>query len=265
MAAKKKSTEPDDENKEVVLTDEEIKAVAEGDIAAVVAGVEESSESRKHTVVVAEDESVNRMDLVAMLEDNGYEVVGEAANGEEAIDLTRKHRPSVVCLDVKMPRMDGITAAGVICDENIAPVVMLTAFSQPDLVKQATGAGAMAYVTKPYEESKLLPALEVAMGRFAEINDLLDNVERSENKLRETEEQLKKAEEQLKKTEETLEERKLVDRAKGLLMDKADFSEQGAFRWIQKTSMDQRIPKKRLAMAIIAKYADKKPDVEDER
>ena len=135
---------------------------------------------------------------------------------------------------------------------------MLTAFSQSDLVKKATGAGAMAYVTKPYEESKLLPALEVAMGRFAEINDLLDNVERSESKLHETEEQLKKA-------EETLEERKLVDRAKGLLMDKADFSEQGAFRWIQKTSMDQRIPKKRLAMAIIAKYGDQKSEAEDER
>ena len=129
----------------------------------------------------------------------------------------------------------------------------------------ATGAGAMAYVTKPYEESKLLPALEVAMGRFAEINDLLDNVERSENKLRETEERLKKIEEKLKKTEETLEERKLVDRAKGLLMDKADFSEQGAFRWIQKTSMDQRIPKKRLALAIIAKYGDPKPESGDER
>ena len=161
--------------------------------------------------------------------------------------LPRAHRP------------DGIAAAGVICDENIAPVVMLTAFSQPDLVRQATGAGAMAYVTKPYEESKLLPALEVAMGRFSEINDLLDNVETSENKLKETEEQLKKAEEKLKKAEDTLEERKLVDRAKGLLMDKADFSEQGAFRWIQKTSMDQRIPKKRLAMAIIAKYGDPKP------
>ena len=199
---------------------------------------------KKRTVVVAEDESVNRMDLVAMLEDNGYEVVGEAANGEEAVDLTRKFRPDIVCMDVKMPRMDGIAAAGVICDENIAPVVMLTAFSQPDLVRQATGAGAMAYVTKPYEESKLLPALEVAMGRFSEINDLLDNVETSENKLKETEEQLKKAEEKLKK---------------GLLMDKADFSEQGAFRWIQKTSMDQRIPKKRLAMAIIAKYGDPKP------
>ena len=111
----------------------------------------------------------------------------------------------------------------------------------------------------------VLPALEVAMGRFAEINDLLDNVERSESKLRDTEEQLKKAEEQLKKAEETLEERKLVDRAKGLLMDKADFSEQGAFRWIQKTSMDQRIPKKRLAMAIIAKYGEQKSEAEDER
>ncbi len=102
------------------------------------------------------------------------------------LELTRKYRPDVVCMDVKMPRMDGITAAGIICDENIAPVVMLTAFSQTDLVKKATGAGAMAYVTKPYEESKLLPTLEVAMGRFAEINDLLDSVERSEPKLKET-------------------------------------------------------------------------------
>lgn len=247
MAAEK-TTEPDE-----VLTDEELQAVVapEPDSA-------NNNEAHKRTVVVAEDESVNRMDLVAMLEDNGYEVVGEAANGEEAVELTRKFRPSVVCMDVKMPRMDGIEAAGIICDENIAPVVMLTAFSQFDLVKKATGAGAMAYVTKPYEESKLLPALEVAMGRFAEINDLLDNVERSESKLQETEEQLKKA-------EETLEERKLVDRAKGLLMDKADFSEQGAFRWIQKTSMDQRIPKKRLAMAIIAKYGEQKSEAEDER
>lgn len=247
MAAEK-TTEPDE-----VLTDEELQAAAapEPDSA-------NNNEAHKRTVVVAEDESVNRMDLVAMLEDNGYEVVGEAANGEEAVELTRKFRPSVVCMDVKMPRMDGIEAAGFICDENIAPVVMLTAFSQSDLVKKATGAGAMAYVTKPYEESKLLPALEVAMGRFAEINDLLDNVERSESKLQETEERLKKA-------EETLEERKLVDRAKGLLMDKADFSEQGAFRWIQKTSMDQRIPKKRLAMAIIAKYGEQKSEAEDER
>jgi response regulator NasT len=217
------------------------------------------------TVVVAEDESVNRMDLVAMLEDNGYTVVGEAANGEEAVDLTRKLRPDVVCMDVKMPREDGITAAGTICDENIAPVVMLTAFSQPDLVKRATGAGAMAYVTKPYEESKLLPALEVAMGRFAEINDLLDNAERSEGRLKNTEEQLQQTEEKLKKAEDSLEERKLVDRAKGLLMDKADFSEQGAFRWIQKTSMDQRIPKKRLALAIIAKYGEESTEAEDER
>ena len=243
-----KTTEPDE-----VLTDDELQAAAAPE-----QSIEEDDKPRKRTVVVAEDESVNRMDLVAMLEDSGYEVVGEAANGEEAVELTRKFRPSVVCMDVKMPRMDGIEAAGIICDENIAPVVMLTAFSQSDLVKKATGAGAMAYVTKPYEESKLLPALEVAMGRFAEINDLLDTVERSESKLHETEEQLKKA-------EETLEERKLVDRAKGLLMDKADFSEQGAFRWIQKTSMDQRIPKKRLAMAIIAKYGDQKSEAEDER
>ncbi|KAB7788567.1 ANTAR domain-containing response regulator [Bifidobacterium cebidarum] len=262
MAARKRSEEPSI-NVDEVLTDEELRAAAAD---------EDVSQERKEkpadaprTVVVAEDEAVNRMDLVAMLEDNGYEVVGQAANGEEAVELTRKYRPDVVCMDVKMPRMDGIAAAGIICDENIAPVVMLTAFSQTDLVKKATGAGAMAYVTKPYEESKLLPTLEVAMGRFAEINDLLDNVERSEQKLRETADQLKETEEKLKKAEDSLEERKLVDRAKGLLMDKADFSEQGAFRWIQKTSMDQRIPKKRLALAIIAKYGDPKPSNSDER
>ena len=246
-----------------MLTDEELKAVAAEDGESVERKAK--SEDGPRTVVVAEDEAVNRMDLVAMLEDNGYEVVGQAANGEEAVELTRKYRPDVVCMDVKMPRMDGIAAAGIICDENIAPVVMLTAFSQTDLVKKATGAGAMAYVTKPYEESKLLPTLEVAMGRFAEINDLLDNVERGERKLKEATDQLKETEEKLRKAEDTLEERKLVDRAKGLLMDKADFSEQGAFRWIQKTSMDQRIPKKRLAQAIIAKYGDPKPSDTDER
>ncbi|MFR7778564.1 MAG: ANTAR domain-containing response regulator [Bifidobacterium angulatum] len=241
---------------EPVLTEEELQAAARAE-------APEEEKNRKRTVVVAEDESVNRMDLVGMLEDNGYEVVGEAANGEEAVDLARAKRPDVVCMDVKMPRMDGITAAGIICDENIAPVVMLTAFSQPDLVKKSTGAGAMAYVTKPYEESKLIPALEVAMGRFAEINDLLDNVERSEAKLKATEDELAKAQADLQKAQETLEERKLIDRAKGLLMDKADFSEQGAFRWIQKTSMDQRIPKKRLALAIIEKYGDPKPARDD--
>ena len=227
-----------------------------------VADAQVAKKEAKRNPTVAEDESVNRMDLVAMLEDNGYEVVGEAANGEEAIELTREKRPDVVCMDVKMPHMDGITAAGVICDENLAPVVMLTAFSQADLVKEAIGAGAMAYVTKPYEESKLLPALAVAMGRFAEINDLLDSVERNESELRTTQEQLRDAEEELRKTKETLEERKLIDRAKGLLMDKANFSESGAFRWIQKTSMDQRIPKKRLAQAIIEKYSDKPNDGE---
>lgn len=256
------SVENDNEGAEatvpVVLTDDELRKAADEESAQ-----RELNKKNSHgvrTVVVAEDEAVNRMDLVAMLEDNGYKVVGQAANGQEAIELTREHRPDVVCMDVKMPVVDGITAAATICDENIAPVVMLTAFSQSDLVKQATGAGAMAYVTKPYEESKLLPALEVAMGRFSEINDLLDSVERTENKLRDAEDQLKKTEEKLKKAEDTLEERKLVDRAKGLLMDKAGFSEQGAFRWIQKTSMDQRIPKKRLALAIIAKYSDDKPE-----
>ena len=218
------------------------------------------SEEQKIRVVIADDQELVRAGFAMVIGSQpDMAVVGQARDGAEAVALAETLHPDVVLMDVRMPGMDGIEAAGIICDENIAPVVMLTAFSQPDLVRQATGAGAMAYVTKPYEESKLLPALEVAMGRFSEINDLLDNVETSENKLKETEEQLKKAEEKLKKAEDTLEERKLVDRAKGLLMDKADFSEQGAFRWIQKTSMDQRIPKKRLAMAIIAKYGDPKP------
>ena len=255
-----------------VLSAEELKAIASPGIeeqhaskSVRTAAGTETSHDGKRTVVVAEDEAINRMDLVAMLEDNGYEVVGQAANGEEAVEQTRRLRPDVVCMDVKMPKVDGISAAGTICDENIAPVVMLTAFSQAELVKRATGAGAMAYVTKPYEESKLLPALEVAMGRFHEINELLGTVEKNEHRLDEAKTQLQEMDERLKKAEDTLEERKLVDRAKGLLMDKADFSEQGAFRWIQKTSMDQRIPKKRLALAIIEKYGDDKSEAEDER
>lgn len=179
------------EHEQEVLTEEELDDIAhqeDGAASEPQAKDDAQPEHTNPTVVVAEDESVNRMDLVAMLEDNGYDVVGQAANGEEAIALTRELRPDVVCMDVKMPHMDGITAAGVICDENIAPVVMLTAFSQTDLVKQAIGAGAMAYVTKPYEESKLLPALAVAMGRFAEINDLLDSVERNETELQATQE-----------------------------------------------------------------------------
>ncbi|KFI68757.1 Transcription antitermination regulatory protein [Bifidobacterium magnum] len=246
-----------------VLTEEELKNVKNETEQTQEAEETQQEEPRKRTVVVAEDESVNRMDLVAMLEDNGYEVIGEAANGEEAVDLTREKHPDVVCMDVKMPRMNGITAAGIICDENLAPVVMLTAFSQTDLVKQAIGAGVMAYVTKPYEESKLLPAIEVAMGRFAEINDLLDGIDRDEQELDDTRRQLEEVEAKLKKAEDTLEERKLVDRAKGLLMDKANFTEQGAFRWIQKTSMDQRVPKRRLAEAIIAKYGDAKPEANE--
>ena len=132
MAARKKSEEPSI-NIDEVLTDEELKAVANESEPA---EHKAKSEDGPRTVVVAEDEAVNRMDLVAMLEDNGYEVVGQAANGEEAVELTRKYRPDVVCMDVKMPRMDGITAAGIICDENIAPVVMLTAFSQTEAYSQ---------------------------------------------------------------------------------------------------------------------------------
>lgn len=195
--------------------------------------------SNGRTVVVAEDEALIRLDIVESLNAAGYEVVGEAASGQEAVDLARELHPDVIVMDVKMPVKDGITAATEIAEENIAPVVMLTAFSQQSLVEKAADAGAMAYVVKPFVPEKLFPALEVAMSRFSQMNALRDEVQDLKDRF---------------------EARKLVDRAKGLLMDKADFSEQGAFRWIQKTSMDQRIPKKRLAMAIIAKYGDPKPE-----
>ena len=216
-----------------VLTEDELKAVAAGE--PVVPQDEQDGdargdEHRKRTVVVAEDESVNRMDLVAILEDNGYEVVGEAANGEEAVELTRKYRPDVVCMDVKMPRMDGITAAGVICDENIAPVVMLTAFSQREFVEKAREAGAMAYLVKPFSKSDLIPAIEIAVSRFGELSAL---------------------EREVHDLGERLETRKLVDRAKGILMDKHAMTEPEAFGWIQRTAMDRRTSMRAVAHVVI--------------
>ena len=213
---------------------------------------------KKRTVVVAEDESVNRMDLVAMLEDNGYEVVGEAANGEEAVDLTRKFRPDIVCMDVKMPCMDGIAAAGVICDENIAPVVMLTAFSQPDLICQATGAGAMAYVTKPYEESKLLPALEVAMAvspRSTTCSTTSRPARTSSRRPKSSSRRPRRNSRRPKTRWRSASSSTAPRPAHG----QGGLLRAGSLPLIQKTSMDQRIPKKRLAMAIIAKYGDPKP------
>ena len=186
---------------------------------------------KERTVVVAEDEALIRLDIVEALKDAGYKVVGEAANGQEAVDKTRELHPDVVVMDVKMPGMDGITAATQIGGENLAPVVMLTAFSQQQLVERAAEAGAMAYVVKPFVPEKLLPALEVAMSRYEEINALKDEV--SDMKAR-------------------FETRKRVDQAKGLLMEDMGMSEAEAFRWIQKTSMDRRLTMREVADAVIA-------------
>ncbi|MBD2761319.1 response regulator [Kocuria sp. cx-455] len=182
------------------------------------------------TVVVAEDEALIRMDIVEMLREAGYNVVAEAENGQRAVDLAREHTPDLVLMDVKMPVMDGITAAEHIAEERIAPVVLLTAFSQRELVERAREAGAMAYVVKPFTVDDVVPAIEIAMSRFEEISAL-------ENEVADMKEQFAT--------------RKLVERAKSLLQTKMGLSEPEAFRWIQKTSMDRRLSMREVADAII--------------
>lgn len=191
---------------------------------------EEQEQSQGRTVVVAEDEALIRLDIVESLRAAGYDVVGEAASGQEAVDLVREHEPDVVVMDVKMPGKDGITAAQEIGEDNLAPVVMLTAFSQQSLVEKAADAGAMAYVVKPFVPEKLFPAIEVAISRFDQMNALRDEV--SDMKAR-------------------FEARKRVDRAKGLLMENMGLTESEAFRWIQKTSMDRRLTMQEVADAVI--------------
>lgn len=188
-------------------------------------------------VLVAEDEALIRMDLVELLTDEGYDVVGQAADGQEAVELARELDPDLVVMDVKMPRMDGITAAEVIAEERIAPVVMLTAFSQRDLVERAREAGAMAYVVKPFDASDVVPAIEIAMGRFAEIRAVEDEVA---------------------DLEERLASRKAVDQAKGMLQEGLGLSEPEAFRWIQKTAMDLRISMREVAEKVITQGKTKK-------
>ncbi len=195
----------------------------------------ESQENNNRRVVVAEDEALIRLDVVESLEDAGYRVVGQAANGDEAVELARSERPGVVIMDVKMPGSDGIAAAKTITEEGIAPVVMLTAFSQQSLVKEASDAGAMAYVVKPFVPEKLFPAIEVAMARFDQMTEL------------------KKQITDLKKR---FTARKKVDRAKGLLMENMGLSEAEAFRWIQKTSMDRRLTMEEVADAVIDQVQD---------
>ncbi len=181
-------------------------------------------------IVIADDESLIRMDLREMLTNLGYLVVGEVADGRSAVNQARELRPDVVVMDIKMPDMDGIEAAQILTEERIAPVVLLSAYSQRDLVQRAREAGVVAYLVKPYREEELTPAIEVALARFAEFKDL---------------------EKQVADLKEALETRKLVDRAKGILMDKQGLTEAEAFRKIQKMSMDNRKAMKDVAEAII--------------
>ena len=181
-------------------------------------------------VVVAEDEALIRLDLVEMLREEGYEVVGEAGDGQRAVELAEQLKPDLVIMDVKMPRRDGIDAASEIAARRIAPVVILTAFSQRELVERARDAGAMAYLVKPFSKTDLVPAIEVAASRFAEIREL---------------------EREVAGLTERFETRKLVDRAKGLLMDKHAMTEPEAFRGIQRAAMDRRTTMKHVAEVVI--------------
>jgi AmiR/NasT family two-component response regulator len=190
------------------------------------------SEARK--VVVAEDESLIRMDIVETLREHGFDVVAEAGDGEEAIAMAIEHKPNLVVMDIKMPNMDGITAAKKMAELKI-PVVLLTAFSQKELVEQAAEAGAMAYVVKPFTPTDLIPAVEIALSRHSQVlaleNEVSDLIDR-------------------------LETRKMVDRAKGLLIAKGLVKDEPeAFRWIQKTSMDGRLTMKDVAKTIIEQLA----------
>ncbi len=182
------------------------------------------------TVVIAEDETLIRMDLAEMLVEEGYDVVGQAGDGAKAIELAEELNPDLVILDVKMPVLDGIAAAEAIAAKRIAPVVILTAFSQRELVERARDAGAMAYLVKPFTQSDLVPAIEMALSRFAELAQL---------------------ESEVHDLQERLETRKAVDRAKGILQEKLQLSEPDAFRWIQKTAMDLRLSMREVAEGVV--------------
>ncbi|MEV0264419.1 response regulator [Streptomyces sp. NPDC050617] len=188
-------------------------------------------------VVIAEDEALIRLDLKEMLEEEGYSVVGEAGDGETAVALAQEHKPDLVILDVKMPVLDGISAAERIAAESIAPVLMLTAFSQRELVERARDAGAMAYLVKPFSKSDVVPAIEMAVSRFTELRAL---------------------EREVADLSQRLETRKLVDRAKSVLQTQYGLTEPAAFRWIQKTSMDRRLSMQQVAEAVIEDAEEKK-------
>ncbi len=181
-------------------------------------------------VVIAEDEAIIRLDLKEILEEEGYEVVGETGRGDEAVELVRRHEPDLVILDIRMPGMDGLAAAREIAGERRAAVLILTAFSQRNLIEEARDAGALAYLVKPFTTSELIPAIEVALGRFHELQAL-----ESENR----------------SLEDQLETRRVVDRSKGLLMDRHGMRENDAFRFIQQTAMRERQTMKVVARRII--------------
>lgn len=181
-------------------------------------------------LVIADDESIIRLDLKKMLEEMGHSIVGEASDGQKALELTRALKPDVVILDIKMPVMDGLDAAKIISDEKLAPVMLLTAFSQVDLINRAKDAGVFAYLVKPFKESDLLPAIEIAITRYLEMHDL---------------------ESQVGDLQQKIDTRKVVDRAKGILMDKYDLKEGEAFRRIQQQSMNTRKSMREIAEAIV--------------
>lgn len=191
---------------------------------------EQPTSSPTRRVVIAEDEALIRLDLAEMLGEEGYDVVGQAGDGERAVELAEELHPDLVVLDVKMPKLDGITAAQRIAEKRIAPVVILTAFSQRELVERARDAGAMAYLVKPFSKHDLVPAIEMAVSRFAELQ-MLEN--------------------EVADLTERLETRKLVDRAKGILQQQLELSEPESFRWIQKTAMDLRLSMRQVAEGVI--------------
>lgn len=194
--------------------------------------------AKKRTVIVAEDESLIRMDIVETLREHGFDVIAEAADGEQAVKLVTEHKPDLLVMDIKMPNMDGITAAEKLASSK-TPIVLLTAFSQKELVDRASEAGAMAYVVKPFTPNDLLPAIEIALSRHAQLTAL---------------------ESEISDLNERFETRKLVDRAKGLLNEKMNLTEPEAFRWIQKASMDRRLTMQEVAITVIEQLGSPKSD-----
>jgi two-component system, response regulator PdtaR len=188
-------------------------------------------------IVIADNESIIRMDLKELLEEAGHTVVGEAADGVKAIELARRHKPDLVIMDIKMPEMDGITAAKIISTEKVAPVLLLTAFSQKEIVEKAKDSGVLAYLVKPVKEANLFPAIEIALSRFQEFAEL---------------------ERELEEVKNSLETRKILDRAKGILMDTHSLSENEAYRRIQQYSMSKRKSIREVAEAIVEAAVRKK-------